>query len=160
VTPWVLAARDAGARVQYVGIHRDDCTLDLDDLRSKLTRRTRLVAVGCASNSVGTRNPVREICHWAREAGALSFLDGVHFAPHDLLDVAEFGCDFLACSATNSVGLTSACYGAGGKSWNRCQPTKCAQLRTSCGQVDDGNTEPRGDRRDPGRGELPGGSGT
>ena len=60
-TPWVLAAADAGVTVRYVGIHTDDCTLDLDDLQSKLNERTRLVAVGCALNAVGTRNPAAQI---------------------------------------------------------------------------------------------------
>jgi cysteine desulfurase family protein (TIGR01976 family) len=103
-TPWVLAAADAGATVRYVGIRTEDCTLDLDDFRSKLSERTRLVAVGCASNATGTRNPVKQICTWARQLGALSFLDGVHFAPHDLLDVRELGCDFLVCSAYKFFG--------------------------------------------------------
>jgi cysteine desulfurase family protein (TIGR01976 family) len=104
VTPWVLAARDAGAEVRYVEIHREDCTLDMEDFRAKLTDRTRLVAVGCASNSVGTLNPVSEICRAARAVGALSFLDAVHFAPHALLDVEAMGCDFLACSAYKFFG--------------------------------------------------------
>jgi cysteine desulfurase family protein (TIGR01976 family) len=104
VTPWVLAARDAGATVHYVDIHREDCTLDLDDLRSKLSERTRLVAVGCASNATGTINPVQQICQWAREAGALTFLDAVHYAPHALIDVEQFGCDFLTCSAYKFFG--------------------------------------------------------
>ena len=104
VTPWVLAARDAGATAKFVEIHRHDCTLDLDDFRSKITDRTRLVAVGCASNSVGTINPVTEICRWAREAGALSFLDAVHFSPHAAIDVRSFGCDFLVCSAYKFFG--------------------------------------------------------
>lgn len=104
VTPWVLAAQDAGATVRYVDFHREDCTLDLEDFRSKITDRTRLVAVGCASNSVGSINPAADICRWAREAGALSFLDSVHFTPHSLVDVAAFGCDFLACSAYKFFG--------------------------------------------------------
>jgi cysteine desulfurase family protein (TIGR01976 family) len=76
----------------------------LEDLRTKLSPRTRLVAVGCASNAAGTINPVRQICSWAREAGALSFLDAVHFAPHALIGVQHFGCDFLACSAYKFFG--------------------------------------------------------
>ncbi|MCH5375284.1 MAG: aminotransferase class V-fold PLP-dependent enzyme, partial [Planctomycetes bacterium] len=87
VTPWVLAARDRGAMVKYVEIHREDGTLDLEDLRSKLNDRTRLVAVGCASNSVGSINPVADICRWAHAVGALTFLDAVHFAPHAPIDV-------------------------------------------------------------------------
>ncbi len=104
VTPWVLAAEDAGATVQYVGFDPDDCTLDMEDFRAKLSDKTRLVAVGCASNATGSVNPVREICAAAREVGALSFLDAVHFAPHALIDVAEFGCDFLVCSAYKFFG--------------------------------------------------------
>ncbi|MBX3413730.1 MAG: cysteine desulfurase-like protein [Pirellulales bacterium] len=104
VTPWVLAARDAGATVHHVDIRQEDCTLDLEDLRAKLSSRTKLVAVGCASNSVGTINPVKDICRWAREAGALTFLDAVHYAPHALLDVDAWGCDFLACSAYKFFG--------------------------------------------------------
>lgn len=103
-TPWVLAAADAGATVRHIDINPNDCTLDLDDFKSKLNDRTRLVAVGCASNAVGSVNPVKEICRLAREAGALTFLDAVHFAPHSLIDVEDFGCDFLACSAYKFFG--------------------------------------------------------
>jgi len=104
VTPWVLAARDAGATVRFVGVNRNDCTLDLEDLRSKLNERTRLVAVGCASNSVGSINPVAEICRWAHAVGAFVFLDAVHYAPHALIDVQAWDCDFLACSAYKFFG--------------------------------------------------------
>jgi cysteine desulfurase family protein (TIGR01976 family) len=104
VTPWVLAAQDAGATVRYVDFHHEDCTLDIEDFRAKLSDKTRLVAVGCASNSIGSVNPVRAICAAARDVGALSFLDAVHFAPHALIDVADFGCDFLACSAYKFFG--------------------------------------------------------
>jgi cysteine desulfurase family protein (TIGR01976 family) len=102
--PWVLAARDAGATVHCVDVRKDDCTLDLDDLRDKLSARTRLVAVGCASNSVGTINPVAEICRWAHDAGAQVYVDAVHYAPHGLLEVDRWGCDFLACSAYKFFG--------------------------------------------------------
>src|SRR5438045_3147755 len=82
VTPWVLMARDAGAEVRYVDIHPEDGTLDLDDLRSQLSSRTRFVAVGAASNALGTVNDVKKIAGWAHEAGALVFVDAVHYAPH------------------------------------------------------------------------------
>ena len=72
-TPWVLAARDAGVVVRYAEIHRPDCTLDLDQLHSQLNRRTRLIAVGCASNAAGTVNPVRQICDWAARVGCPDF---------------------------------------------------------------------------------------
>jgi cysteine desulfurase family protein (TIGR01976 family) len=104
VTPWVLAARDAGATVQVCDIHPEDCTLDLDDLRRRLTARTRLVAVACASNAVGTVNDVRTIGQLAHDAGALVFLDAVHYAPHGPMDVQAWGCDFLACSAYKFFG--------------------------------------------------------
>ena len=104
VTPWVLAAQERGVTVRYVDILPGDCTLNLDDLQQKLTSKTRLVAVGCASNSVGTLNPVGQITAWAREAGALVYLDAVHYAPHQLIDVAEWNCDFLVCSAYKFFG--------------------------------------------------------
>ena len=104
VRPWVLAAQDAGVQVHFVEIHREDCTLDLDDLKSKLNERTRLVALGCASNSVGTINPYRDVIAWAHEVGALVFLDAVHYAPHALIDVESWDCDFLACSAYKFFG--------------------------------------------------------
>jgi cysteine desulfurase family protein (TIGR01976 family) len=104
VSPWVLAARDAGAAVRFVDIDPEDCTIDLDDLRRQLGPRVRLVAVTCASNAVGTVNDVRQITRLAHEAGALVYLDAVHYAPHGLIDVQEWGCDFLACSAYKFFG--------------------------------------------------------
>lgn len=104
VSPWILAARDAGATVQHLAIHPQDCTLDLDDLRRKLSSRTRLVAVGAASNAVGTINPVAEICRMAHAVGAEVFVDAVHAAPHLLPDVAAWDCDWLAASAYKFFG--------------------------------------------------------
>jgi len=104
VSPWVLAARDAGVAVKHVEICADDCTLNLDDLRAKLSPRTKLVAVGVASNAVGTVNPVAEIGRLAHAVGALVSLDAVHYAPHGLLDVAAWDCDFLLCSAYKFFG--------------------------------------------------------
>jgi cysteine desulfurase family protein (TIGR01976 family) len=104
VRPWLLAARDAGVTTHFVDVRPDDCTLDMDDLRRKLTPRVRLVAVTCASNAVGTLVDVREVCRLAREAGALTYLDAVHYAPHGPIDVQDWGCDFLACSAYKFFG--------------------------------------------------------
>ena len=103
-TPWVQAAREAGATVREVAIHASDCTLDLDDLRTKLSARTRLVAVGAASNAVGTINPVARITRWAHEAGAWVFVDAVHHAAHAAIDVTEWDCDLLTCSAYKFYG--------------------------------------------------------
>jgi cysteine desulfurase family protein (TIGR01976 family) len=104
VTPWVLAARDAGAVVRHADIQPEDCTLDLDGFRRLLGPRTRLVAVTCASNAVGTVNDVKQITRWAHDAGARVFLDAVHYAPHAPIDVQDWGCDFLACSAYKFFG--------------------------------------------------------
>jgi cysteine desulfurase family protein (TIGR01976 family) len=104
VTPWVLAARDAGATVRFIDIHREDCTLDLDSFRKQLSDQTKWVAVGLASNSMGTINDAATITRQAKRAGALVFLDAVHYAPHGPIDVQALGCDFLACSAYKFFG--------------------------------------------------------
>jgi len=104
VTPWVLAAQDAGATVHSIPFRTVDCTLDLDRYRELLSPRTRLVALGLASNATGTINPVAEMVHAARAVGALTFIDAVHFAPHRLIDVEALGCDFLVCSAYKFFG--------------------------------------------------------
>lgn len=104
VSPWVLAARDVGATVRHIGIQPDDCTLDMDDLLAKLSPRTKLVAVGYASNAVGTINPVQEITRAAHDVEAVVFVDAVHYAPHGLIDVERLGCDFLVCSAYKFFG--------------------------------------------------------
>jgi cysteine desulfurase family protein (TIGR01976 family) len=98
VAPWLQAAEERGAVVRWVDIRPDDCTLDLDGLASVLGRRTKLVAVGLASNAVGTLNPVRRIAEMAHATGAWLFVDAVHAAPHLPIDVAELGADLLACS--------------------------------------------------------------
>jgi len=104
ITPWMLAARDAGAVVRWIDIHPEDCTLNLEDLRRQLGPRTRLVAVGAASNAVGTINNIPEIARLTKAVGALLFVDAVHFAPHAPIDVQQWGCDFLACSAYKFFG--------------------------------------------------------
>ncbi len=104
ITPWVLAAREVGARIRRVEISRDDCTLDTEDLYEKLTDRTRLVAIGAASNAVGTLNPVAEIAGLAHEVGADVFVDAVHLAPHRLMDVAAWDCEFAVFSVYKVFG--------------------------------------------------------
>jgi len=96
-SPW-KALEEKGVVIRQVDIREADCTLDLDDLKSKLNEKTRLVAVGYASNSVGTINPVAEITRLAHAAGALIYIDAVHYAPHGLIDVKALDCDFLVCS--------------------------------------------------------------
>src|SRR5467141_2438557 len=97
VAPW-RSLEEKGVVVRQVDIREADCTLDLDDLKRKITAKTKLVAVGYASNIVGTINPVAEITKLAHATGALMFIDAVHYAPHGLIDVKALDCDFLACS--------------------------------------------------------------
>jgi len=97
VGPW-RALEERGIVIRQVDIRESDCTLDLDDLRNKITGKTKLVAVGYASNMVGTINPVAQITKMAHDAGALMFIDAVHYAPHGLIDVKALDCDFLVCS--------------------------------------------------------------
>ena len=104
VSPWLAMAEDRGVTVRWAEIHDEDCTLDLADLASKINSKTKLVAVGYASNAVGTINPVKEIVRLAHAAGALAFVDAVHYTPHGLIDVAALDCDFLVCSAYKFFG--------------------------------------------------------
>src|ERR1700675_3094254 len=97
VAPW-RALEEMGMVIRQVDIRESDCTLDLEDLKRKLNANTKLVAVGYASNAVGTINPVAEITKLAHDAGALMFIDAVHYAPHGSLDVRALDCDFLVCS--------------------------------------------------------------
>lgn len=103
VTPWVRAARDAGCHVRTITV-RPDASLDLHDAAAKITQRTRLVAIGAASNLSGTVQPVARIVELARAQGALVFVDAVHWAPHLRTDAQRLGCDFLACSAYKFFG--------------------------------------------------------
>jgi cysteine desulfurase family protein (TIGR01976 family) len=97
VAPW-RALEEKDVVIRQVDIREADCTLDLDDLKRKITSRTKLVAVGYASNMVGTINPVAEITRLAHAAGAMTFIDAVHYAPHGAIDVKTLDCDFLICS--------------------------------------------------------------
>lgn len=97
VAPW-RALEEKGVVIRQVDVREEDCTLDLDDLKRKITPNTKVVAVGYASNMVGTINPVAEITKLVHDAGALMFVDAVHYAPHGLIDVKALDCDFLVCS--------------------------------------------------------------
>jgi cysteine desulfurase family protein (TIGR01976 family) len=103
VSPW-LALEEKGLTVRWAEIHEEDCTLDLADLAAKINKNTKLVAVGYASNAVGTINPVRQIIQLAHAAGALAYIDAVHYGPHGLIDVAALDCDFLVCSTYKFFG--------------------------------------------------------
>src|SRR5438445_4127932 len=97
VAPW-RALEEKGVVIRQVDIRESDCTLDLEDLKRKLNSKTKVVAVGYASNAVGTINPVAQITKLAHDVGALMFIDAVQYAPHGPIDVRAVDCDFLACS--------------------------------------------------------------
>ena len=104
VGPWKAIAADRGLVVQTVDIRESDATLDLATLDAVLGPRTKLVAVGWASNAVGTINPVAEIVRRAHAVGAWTYVDAVHAAPHVPIDVQAIGTDFLACSTYKFFG--------------------------------------------------------
>ncbi|HUH98083.1 MAG TPA: cysteine desulfurase-like protein [Anaerolineales bacterium] len=104
VTPWVLAAQDRGVKVNWVDFDVEDGTLKLDDLQKALERKPRLLAVGYASNSLGTINPVAKIIKTAHEAGTLVYVDAVQYAPHGPIDVQKLDCDFLISSSYKFFG--------------------------------------------------------
>ena len=104
VMPWVMAAEERGTRVRWADVDVESGTLDMEDVRRQIGPRTKIVAVGYASNATGTINDVGRIIGWAAEVGALTFVDAVQYAPHGLIDVRELGCDFLACSSYKFFG--------------------------------------------------------
>ncbi|MCA9868812.1 MAG: aminotransferase class V-fold PLP-dependent enzyme, partial [Anaerolineae bacterium] len=93
ITPWTMMAEDRGATVRWADFDVEDYTLDMGGLHNLINERTKIVAVGYASNALGTINDVKTICGWAREAGALSFVDAVQYVPHGPVDVQALGCD-------------------------------------------------------------------
>jgi cysteine desulfurase family protein (TIGR01976 family) len=104
VGPWEAMARERNAKLQVVRMNTADGTLDWSDFEAKLTPRTKLVAVGAASNALGTITDAARAVKLAHDAGALAFIDAVHFAPHQLTDVQQLGCDLLMCSAYKFYG--------------------------------------------------------
>jgi cysteine desulfurase family protein (TIGR01976 family) len=103
ISPW-QALEERGVKIKFVDIHEEDCTLDMDDFAGKLSSRTKVVAVGYASNAVGTINDVKTIARMAHEVGAMTYIDAVHYAPHGSIDVRDLDCDFLACSTYKFFG--------------------------------------------------------
>jgi cysteine desulfurase family protein (TIGR01976 family) len=104
VAPWRALAKERGVIVRTVKLNTSDGRLDWRDLERHLGPKTRLLAIGAASNALGTITDVRGAAELAHAAGALVFVDAVHFAPHELIDVQTLGCDFLACSAYKFYG--------------------------------------------------------
>ena len=114
VAPWRMAAADAGVAVDLVRFDRDNWTLDVEAVEELLTDRTRLVAFTHASNAIGSIPDVAAIVKAAHAAGALTYIDAVHYAPHGVVDVVASGTDFLVASAYKFFGPhTGVLYGRG-----------------------------------------------
>src|SRR5271165_1073716 len=103
VSPWVCL-EERGVKVRTADVKPADCTLDMFDLSAKIRRNTRVVALGWAANAIGTINDVNEVVRLAHEAGAMAFIDAVHYAPHGPIDVRALDCDFLVCSSYKFFG--------------------------------------------------------
>ena len=104
VDTWRSLEKERGIVIRVLPMDVETGQLELDQLRGMVSERTRLVAIGAASNALGTINTVETAVRIAKDAGALTFVDAVHFAAHELIDVQKFGCDFLACSAYKFYG--------------------------------------------------------
>ncbi|MBG6217499.1 cysteine desulfurase family protein (TIGR01976 family) [Arthrobacter sp. CAN_A6] len=104
IRPWVQAAERRGAGVRWVGFDPDTAELSMDDLRAALGNRTRLVAVTAASNLLGTMPDIPTIAHLVHDAGALLYVDGVHYAAHASVDLPALGADFFVCSPYKFLG--------------------------------------------------------
>ena len=103
VAPW-LTLQERGIVIRTVDVNPEDVTLNMEDMQAKIGERTKLVAVGYASNAVGTVNDVATVTRWAHEAGALAWIDAVQFAPHGPIDVQALDADFLVCSSYKFFG--------------------------------------------------------
>jgi len=104
IAPWQALEKEHGVNVRIVKMLPETGELDWDDFSQQLTDRTKLVAIGAASNALGTINDVRRAAKMAHSLGAQIFVDAVHYAPHGLIDVHDWDCDFLACSAYKFYG--------------------------------------------------------
>jgi cysteine desulfurase family protein (TIGR01976 family) len=104
VWPWVMMAEDLGLEVRWLPFNTDTFEFDMDVVEQSISKRTKLVCIGGASNLTGTLNDVKSICSKAKAVGALAFVDGVQSAPHVPVDVQDIGCDFFVCSSYKFFG--------------------------------------------------------
>ena len=157
VDPWRALEKDRGVTIRTVKMRPQTGDLDWADLEDAIGARTKLVAIGGASNALGTVNDVRRASELAHAVGALAFVDAVHYAPHVLVDVREIGCDFLACSPYKFYGPHL------GVLWGRRELLEAhgrapARARAGLGARAAGDRDPlaRGDRRRGGGRGFPG----
>ncbi|HEY4757072.1 MAG TPA: aminotransferase class V-fold PLP-dependent enzyme, partial [Chthoniobacterales bacterium] len=104
IAPWRTLEKERGIKVRTVKMIPETGELDWDDFSRQLNERTRLIAIGAASNALGTINDVRRATEMAHSVAGKIFVDAVHYAPHELIDVSDWNCDFLACSAYKFYG--------------------------------------------------------
>ena len=104
IAPWRTLEKECGVKVRMVKMIPETGELDWGDFSRQLTRQIKLVAIGAASNALGTINDVKRAGKMAHAVGAKIFVDAVHYAPHELVDVRDWNCDFLACSAYKFYG--------------------------------------------------------
>ncbi|HVW67365.1 MAG TPA: cysteine desulfurase-like protein [Steroidobacteraceae bacterium] len=104
ISPWLLAAEERGIVIRWLPFNQETWRIEAEDLLPLLSGKTRLLALNYASNMTGSINPVATLTRYARQAGALVYVDAVQFTPHDAVDVRALGCDFLACSSYKFFG--------------------------------------------------------
>jgi cysteine desulfurase family protein (TIGR01976 family) len=132
VAPWLLAARDAGATIRWIDFDPATGRLRLEDLAEQVGPKTKLVALGSASNALGTLNPIKQMVEMVRaQSDALVFVDAVQSVPHLPVDVAELGCDFLVCSPYKFFGPHQGVLWGGERCWSSSTPTRCGRHRSS-----------------------------
>lgn len=108
ISPWMLIAEDKGCNLLWVDFDVEDGTLDLDSFAQALEKKPKIAAFGYASNLLGTVNPAKKLTKMAKEAGALTYVDAVQYAPHGPIDVQDLDCDFLVCSSYKFFGPHAA----------------------------------------------------
>ena len=156
IDPWRALERERGVVIRQTRMIPETGQLDWDDLDRCLSQhRTKLLAIGAASNALGTINDIARAVAMAHEADALAFVDAVHFAPHQLVDVHAWGCDFLACSAYKFYGPhVGVLYGQRELLQRSRRHQAAARPRHRPRADGDGNPEPRGDRGGRGGGRV------
>jgi cysteine desulfurase family protein (TIGR01976 family) len=117
ISPWLRLAEERDLTIRWLPFNRDTWRIEPEDLKALLSEKTRLLALNYASNLTGSINPVAELTKVAKDAGALVYVDAVQFTPHGKVEVDELGCDFLACSASDSSAHIWAYFGRARPSW-------------------------------------------